>query len=123
MELTLAHQTETGISVTCDSQHSHTFDLGTLISSKEKEPSQPVAEPRVAGRTAGRQYRYFDQIRFEFPVFEIAHQIDYQALVVVAVRINKYEPRSLGCAEGCLDRSAITHITSMFDSPDVLMKR
>jgi tetratricopeptide (TPR) repeat protein len=49
MELILTHQTETDINVTCDGQYSHGFDLKTLISSKEKELSQPLDDPMAYG--------------------------------------------------------------------------
>jgi hypothetical protein len=50
MELTLAHQTEIEINVTCDGQRSHTFDLRTLIPNQEKEPSQPMDDPVAYGK-------------------------------------------------------------------------
>ena len=37
MELTLTHQTETQINVTCDGQPSHTFDLHALLLKDENE--------------------------------------------------------------------------------------
>jgi len=50
MELTLVHQNEKEISVTCDGQRSHTFDLRTLILSQEKELSQPIDDPVAFGK-------------------------------------------------------------------------
>src|SRR5438105_1658982 len=50
MELTLTHQTSTEISVTCDGQHSHTFDLRALISKKEQDLPQPLDDPVAYGK-------------------------------------------------------------------------
>ncbi len=50
MELTLAHQTETQISVTCDGQFSHTFDLRPLILPKDKEEERLLNDPVGYGK-------------------------------------------------------------------------
>src|SRR5436305_8383191 len=49
MELTLTHETETEIGVICDGQHSHTFDVRTLIANQGKELSQPIDDPLAYG--------------------------------------------------------------------------
>jgi tetratricopeptide (TPR) repeat protein len=49
MELTLAHQTETEITVTCDGQHSHTFEVRTLLPNREKGLPHPLDDPMAYG--------------------------------------------------------------------------
>jgi hypothetical protein len=50
MELTLAHLNETEISVTCDGQHSHTFDLRKLTTNREIQSAQSLIEPVAYGK-------------------------------------------------------------------------
>src|SRR5260370_13048733 len=53
MELTLAHHTDqhdTQISVTCDVQFSHTFDLLTLVPNSESRLPQPLDDPIAYGK-------------------------------------------------------------------------
>lgn len=50
MELTLAHQDDTHISVTCDGQPSHTFDLQPLLLSKGKEEERLLHDPAGYGQ-------------------------------------------------------------------------
>src|SRR5437879_2254766 len=54
MELTLSHQTETEITVTCDGQPSHTFDVRTLSLKSEKERPHPLDDPVRYGEAAYR---------------------------------------------------------------------
>lgn len=51
MELTLAHRSEAEITVACDGQPSHTFDLRTLIPNKEKDLLQPRDDLMTYGKT------------------------------------------------------------------------
>src|SRR5712692_10117064 len=50
MELLLAYQVGTQVSVTCDGQLSHTFDLRTLAPNKEKGVPQPLDDPVTYGK-------------------------------------------------------------------------
>ena len=52
MELTLARQPQPGtqVTVTCDGQLSHTFDLRTLIPHADKGPPHPPADPVAYGK-------------------------------------------------------------------------
>ena len=54
MELTLAHQTETEITVTCDGQPSHTFDVRTLSLNNEKERPHQLDDPVAYGEAIYR---------------------------------------------------------------------
>lgn len=50
MELTLEQQTETQVSVTCDGQASHTFDLQPLLLNSEKNEQALLDDPIAYGR-------------------------------------------------------------------------
>jgi CHAT domain/AAA domain len=52
MELTLARQSQPGtqVTVTCDGQPSHTFDLRTLIPDADKGPPPPLTDPVAYGQ-------------------------------------------------------------------------
>jgi tetratricopeptide (TPR) repeat protein len=54
MELTLAHQNETDIDVTCDGQHSHTFDVRKLLPNREKGLPHPLDDPMAYGKVVYR---------------------------------------------------------------------
>ncbi len=50
MELTLTRQSKTHVTVTCDGQPSHTFDLQTLLPNKESGLPQPLDDPVTYGK-------------------------------------------------------------------------
>src|SRR3712207_3682814 len=52
MELTLTRQTSTHVAVVCDDQHSHSFDLLTLIPDEKlaDRPPQPLHDPIAYGK-------------------------------------------------------------------------
>lgn len=50
MELVLTRQSETQISVTCDNQPSHSFDLQTLLLQNKKDEEELLNDPKTYGR-------------------------------------------------------------------------